>query len=75
MAFSTTTNIPCNQTTDHAIINNNVPTTNHITYNNAIMHNNNYHTDMGGDFYFSYKYQKISPPYPTIIIYNLLTNR
>ena len=29
----------------------------------------------GGDFYFFYKYQKNSPSYPIIIIYNLLTNR
>ena len=28
----------------------------------------------GGDFYFSYKYKKNFPPYPIIIIYNLLTN-
>ena len=41
-------------------------TTNHTTCNqatyHAIIHNNNYHTDMSwGNFYFSYKYQKISP--------------
>ena len=40
----------------------------------SISCDHDYHIDMGGDFHFSYKYQKFSP-YPIIIIYNLLTNR
>ena len=38
------------------------------------IHNNNYHTDMGGIF-ISLISIKNFPPYPIIIIYNLLTNR
>ena len=39
-----------------------------------LMHNNNYHTDMGGIF-ISFISIKNFPPYAIIIIYNLLTNR
>ena len=56
------------QLTYHAIINDNIPTTIHTTCNSIITQ-----IWVGGDFYFSYKYQKI-PPYAIIIIYNLLTN-
>ena len=48
-------------------------TTMHIVCNHAIIHNANYHTDMG--VFISLISIKNFPPYPTIIIYNLLTNR
>ena len=57
----TTTSTTCNQTTYHAIM--------HLLFITIII------TQIWGDFYFFYKYQKNSPSYPIIIIYNLLTNR
>ena len=50
----TTIHRTCNQTTYHAIINDNIPTTIHTPCNSII-------TQIWGDFYFSYKYQKFSP--------------
>ena len=55
------------QLAHHVIISCNIQTTNRI----LSIHN----SKNGGDFLFSYKYQKISPHSLIIIIYNLLTNR
>ena len=53
---STTNHITCNQTTYHAIINNKPHRLMHILFITiALSHR------YGGDFYFSYKYQKFSP--------------
>ena len=41
-----TNHTPCNQTTYHAIINNNIP----HNKPHSLIHNNNYHTDIGGIF-------------------------